>query len=114
MPTMRETTVWSPTLATRMRRLPLLTTVPAKTSSPAVFSAGSNSPVMALWSMTAAPEMIAPSMASFSPVCASTSSPGRILSMGQRSTRPSGSTFQAFSSSTESIFLMEERVRSMV
>ena len=38
MPTMRETTVWSPTLATRMRRLPLLTTVPAKTSSPAVFS----------------------------------------------------------------------------
>ena len=30
MPTMRETTVWSPTLATRMRRLPLLTTVPAR------------------------------------------------------------------------------------
>ena len=57
---------------------------------------------------------LVPSTASFSPVCASTSSPGRSLSMGQRSTRPSGSTFQAFSSSTESIFLMEERVRSMV
>ena len=48
MPTMRDTTVWSPTLSATAWMLPLLTTVPANTGSPGRFSTGTNSPVMAL------------------------------------------------------------------
>ena len=79
---MRASIVPAPTSAARNRIVPLFTTVPANTLSPAAFLTGTGSPVIMLSSIYASPSFTHPSTGILSPGRTSITSPFSRVDMG--------------------------------
>ncbi len=85
---MRASVVSVPCRSASTSRAPSPFTVPAKTSSPGIFSTGTDSPVTADWSTADAPRRTRPSTAILSPGRTITTSPGTTSSTATVTSAP--------------------------
>ena len=103
-----------PTAVASTRSTPLRSQVPAKTSAPSDFSAGTDSPVMLASSTPANPDITRPSTGICSPLRTRTFSPGISSQTSTVSVEPSSCSFVAVSGAESTKSLKALRVRFIV